>query len=86
MIKFLQSGNKATKYLLAGLLGILCLSMVTYLIPGFMSGSSVTREGIIAKVGGVEISTQDLQKYVTSMMQQAAQRAAHRWCRIWRLL
>ena len=73
MIKFLQSGNKATKWLLGGLLSILCLSMVTYLIPGFMSGSSVDRQGVVAKVGGVEISTQDVQKYVTLMMQRAAQ-------------
>ena len=36
MIKFLQSGNKAAKYLLAGFLLILAASMVTYLIPGFM--------------------------------------------------
>ena len=74
MIRFLQSGNKATKYLLAGLLGILCLSMVTYLIPGFMNSSTLNREGLVAKVGAVEISTQDVQKYVTLMMQQAAQR------------
>lgn len=74
MIRFLQSGNKATKYLLAGLLGILCLSMVTYLIPGFMNSSTLNREGMVAKVGGVEISTQDVQKYVALMMQQAAQR------------
>lgn len=74
MIRFLQSGNKATKYLLAGLLGILCLSMVTYLIPGFMNSSTLNREGMVAKVGGVEISTQDVQKYVTLLLQQAAQR------------
>ena len=72
MIKFLQSGNKATKYLLAGLLVILSGSMVTYLIPGFMSDTSVNREGVVVKVGGVEISTQDVQKYVDLLMQQAS--------------
>ncbi|HEY6350400.1 MAG TPA: peptidyl-prolyl cis-trans isomerase [Candidatus Angelobacter sp.] len=72
MIKFLQSGNKATKYLLAGLLVILCGSMVTYLIPGFMGSAGVTQEGVVAKVGGVEISTQDIQKYVDLLMQQAS--------------
>ena len=73
MIKFLQSGNKATKWLLGGLLCILCLSMVTYLIPGFMNSSSVERQGVVAKVGGVEINTQDVQKAVNVMMQRAAQ-------------
>lgn len=74
MIRFLQSGNKATKYFLGGMLVILCGSMVTYLIPGFMNGSSVTGEGVVAKVGGVEISTQDVQRYVDVLMQQASQR------------
>ncbi|HEY6248833.1 MAG TPA: peptidyl-prolyl cis-trans isomerase, partial [Candidatus Angelobacter sp.] len=74
MIKFLQSGNKATKYLLAGMLVILCGSMVTYLIPGFMSSSSISGSSVVAKVGGVEVSTQDVQKYVDLMMQQATRR------------
>ena len=72
MIRFLQSGNRATKYLLAGLLVILCGSMVTYLIPGFMSGSNVNSQGVVAKVGGLEIGTQDVQRYVDLMMQQSA--------------
>lgn len=70
MIRFLQSGNKAAKYLLGGLLVILCLSMVTYLIPGFMNDTSVNRTGVVAKVGDVEIDTQDVQRYVDLMMQQ----------------
>lgn len=74
MIRFLQSGNKAAKYLLAGLLLILCVSMVAYLIPGFTNSSTITRESVVAKVGSIEVSTQDVQKTVTLMMQQAAQR------------
>ena len=72
MIRFLQSGDKAAKYLLAGLLLILCVSMVTYLIPGFMSGSNLNRAGVVAEVGGQEISTQDVQHYVDRVQQQAA--------------
>src|SRR5262249_2597433 len=71
MIRFLQSGNKAAKYLLAALLGILCLSMVTYLIPGFMSGSTLTQTGVIAKVGSHEISTQEVVTTAEAMLQQA---------------
>src|SRR5215471_3574564 len=75
MIKFLQSGNKAAKYLLAALMGILALSMVTYLIPGFMSGSTdLNRSGVVAKVGGQEISTQDVQKAVNAIQQQQRMR------------
>ena len=62
MIKFLQSGNRAAKYILAGFLLILAASMVTYLIPGFMSGSEVTQSGVVASVGGHEISREDVQR------------------------
>jgi len=71
MIRFLQSGNKAAKYLLGGLLTILAVSMVAYLIPGFMSGSSITQPGVIASVGGHEISTQEVTKIAETMMRQA---------------
>ena len=43
MIKFLQSGNKAAKYLLAGFLLLIAASMVTYLIPGFMGDTAAQR-------------------------------------------
>jgi peptidyl-prolyl cis-trans isomerase D len=72
MIRFLQSGNKATKYLLAVLMGIIALSMVAYLIPGFMSGDTVNRTGVVARVGNQEINTQDVQRYVA--LQQQRQR------------
>ena len=74
MIRFLQSGNKATKYLLAALMTIIALSMVAYLIPGFMSGDNVNRSGVIARVGGQEISTQDVQRYTDKLIQQSARR------------
>ena len=51
MIRFLQSGNKAAKYILGGFLLILAASMVTYLIPGFMSSADVTGTNVVAKVG-----------------------------------
>jgi peptidyl-prolyl cis-trans isomerase D len=62
MIKFLQSGNRAAKYILAGFLFILAGSMVIYLIPNFMSGNEVTQSGVVASVGGHEISRDDVQR------------------------
>jgi peptidyl-prolyl cis-trans isomerase D len=64
MIKFLQSGNKAAKYLLAGFLLLIAASMVTYLIPGFMTDTSVTEAGVVASVGGHEIHREEVARVV----------------------
>jgi peptidyl-prolyl cis-trans isomerase D len=71
MIRFLQSGNKAAKYILAGFLLILAASMVTYLIPGFMSDSSLNSPQILAKVDGQEIRNDAVQKAITAQLQQS---------------
>ena len=64
MIKFLQSGNKAAKYLLAGFLLLIAASMVTYLIPGFMSDTAVSETGVVASVGGHEIHREEVARMV----------------------
>src|SRR6478672_5956361 len=64
MIKFLQSGNKAAKYLLAGFLLLIAASMVTYLIPGFMSDTAVTETGVVASVGGHDIHREEVARMV----------------------
>ena len=65
MIKFLQSGNKAAKYLLAGFLLLIAASMVTYLIPGFMGDTtSATETGVVASVGGHEIKREEVAQAV----------------------
>ena len=64
MIKFLQSGNKAAKYILAGFLLVLAGGMVTYLIPGFMSDTNVTQTGVVASVGGREIHREEIARLV----------------------
>ncbi len=76
MIKFLQSGNRAAKYILAGFLLVLAASMVTYLIPGFMSGDTVSATGVIATVGGHEILSQDVTRIVNEQRQQQGYPAA----------
>ena len=70
MIRFLQSNNKAAKYLLGGLLTIICLSMCIYLIPGLMTGSEVSRSGVVASVGGQDILTQDVNRITVQMQRQ----------------
>ena len=76
MIKFLQSGNKAAKYILAGFLLVLAGSMVTYLIPGFMSGDTVTESGVVANVAGHEILIADVNKAVEAQRRQQGYSAA----------
>lgn len=64
MIKFLQSGNKAAKYILAGFLLILAASMVTYLIPGFTGDSAASETGVVASVGGHDIHREEVARVV----------------------
>lgn len=68
MIRFLQSGNKAAKYLLSAFLLIICVGMVVYLIPGFMSDTGVTQSGVVATVGDQKIQTQEVTKLVQAQM------------------
>src|SRR5579871_2370950 len=64
MIRFLQHGGKTTKYMLGGILTVICLSMCLYLIPGFMSDTTATgaRTGVLATVGGEDIQTAEVQR------------------------
>src|SRR4051794_2763553 len=74
MIKFLQSGNKAAKYLLAGFLLLIAASMVTYLIPGFMGHTTAASEaGMVASVGGHEIKREEVARAAQAIGQQMAQ-------------
>jgi len=73
MIRFLQQGGKTTKYVLGGLLLIICASMVVTLIPGGWGGDvfgSTPGKGIIAKVGGQDISTDEVRESARQAMQQ----------------
>src|SRR5262245_46845755 len=72
MIRFLQSGNKAAKYILVGFLTILAVSMVAYLIPGFMTGTDVINQnGTLATVAGQPIRRDQVAKLVQAQMTQA---------------
>ena len=64
MIKFLQSGNKAAKYILAGFLLLLAGSMVLYLIPGFMGDTAASQSGVVATVAGREVTRDEVGRAV----------------------
>lgn len=64
MIKFLQSGNRAAKYILAGFLLILAASMVLYLIPGFMGDTAASQTAVVASVGGRDVTREDVARVV----------------------
>src|SRR5260370_22818673 len=70
MIRLLQCGNTAATYILGGFLVILALSMVAYLIPGFMTGSTEAsgRTGVVAKVAGEEIRSDEVTKLAQAQM------------------
>src|SRR5271169_733138 len=78
MIRFLQKSGQTTKYVLGGLLLIICASMVITLIPGGLQGDVFTGgtpgQGTIAKVDGADISTDDVRQTARQNAQQDAQR------------
>jgi peptidyl-prolyl cis-trans isomerase D len=70
MIRFLQSGNKAVKYVLSAFLLIICVSMLWYLIPSSGTALDTNRQGIVASVAGEDIRTADVNDLVQSQMRQ----------------
>ena len=63
MIRFLQKSGQTTKYILGGLLLMICASMVITLIPGGLGGdvfSNAPGKGIVAKVDGKEITADEV--------------------------
>jgi len=77
MIRFLQKSGQMTKYVLGGLLLLICASMVITLIPGGLGGDVFTGtpgRGIVAKVDGGDISADEVRQTARQMAQQDAQR------------
>jgi peptidyl-prolyl cis-trans isomerase D len=74
MIRFLQTSGQATKMILGGILLIICASMVITLVPGGISGEvfggGQPGKGIIAKVGGVDITADEVRQQARQMLQQ----------------
>ena len=73
MIRFLQQSGQTTKYILGGLLLLICASMVITLIPGGLGGDllgSGPGKGFVAKVDGAEISADEVRLTAKQMLQQ----------------
>src|SRR5215469_10866876 len=75
MIRFLQKSGQTTKYVLGGLLLIICASMVITLIPGGLGGEvfgfgGAPGKGVVAKVGGEDITTDEVRQTARQMLQQ----------------
>jgi peptidyl-prolyl cis-trans isomerase D len=74
MIRFLQTAGQTTKYILGGLLLIICASMVITLIPGGGFGTDyfggTPGKGIVAKIGNSEVTADDVRTTARQMLQQ----------------
>jgi len=61
MIRFLQNKGKASKYLIGFFILMLSAAMVAYLVPSFQGDDGVSRAGVVAEVGGEEITVAEAQ-------------------------
>ena len=74
MIRFLQRPGPIKKILLGGILVIVCVMMVITLVPGGLLGdyfgSSLTTQGVLAKVGDQEISVPQVSQQARLLAKQ----------------
>ena len=74
MIRFLQTPGPVKKYVLGGLLLLMTVSMAWYLVP---SGGNYSfggpPKGVVAKVDGTEISTDEVRTTAQQMLKQQMQ-------------
>ena len=80
MIRFLQRPGPLKKYLLGGLLAMVSATMVITLIPGGTLGSAfgfgAAPQGVFAKVGDQEVTTQEINQRAQMVVRQAGYPAA----------
>src|SRR5436309_247504 len=74
MIRFLQTPGPIKKFVLGGILVVICVSMAWYVLPGgggtSVFGSNTPQKGIVASVGGQDVTTLEVQKQARQMVQQ----------------
>jgi peptidyl-prolyl cis-trans isomerase D len=62
MFNLFRSSDKLKKYLLGGLLTLVALSMITYLIPNYNTGTTDTANPVLANIGGKKITALEAQQ------------------------
>jgi len=62
MFDLFRSSDKVKKYILGGLLTLVALSMVTYLIPNYSTGTTTSDNPVLAEVGGKKITALEAQQ------------------------
>src|SRR6202041_2710850 len=69
MLKSIQQrdkeGNRWVKITMGILLGVICLSMLTYLIPGLANSTFTNSADALATVGGKDITTMEVQQQLS---------------------
>ena len=71
MIRFLQTPGRLKKYVLSGILLVICVSMIWYLVPnGSTLGLGAPGAGIVATVSGQSITTTEVQRQAQRMVAQ----------------
>lgn len=72
MFDLFRSRDKAVRILLGVILGIVALSMITYLVPGGWlggnGGSGPTDSNVVATIGDYTVTSQDAQRVFTNML------------------
>jgi peptidyl-prolyl cis-trans isomerase D len=59
MFNLFRSREKAVRIMLGGILGVVALSMVMYLVPGYgLNNGTTADDSVIAEVGGQKLTTQ----------------------------
>src|ERR1700744_4126989 len=74
MIRFLQTEGKTKKIVLGGLLLVICGAMVVTLVPGGMLGDALgftnNEEGVLAKIGSEQVTTNEVVQAAQRVGQQ----------------
>ncbi len=67
MFDLFRRRDKAVRILLGGLLGIVALSMLVYLIPGYSGAMGGSTEQVVAQIGGKDLTLREVDLQIQTM-------------------